>query len=210
MDVIDVQDRNIERKARVLIVDDELSLARMAAGLLRQAGYECETCPTVEAAMHALELHGADVILTDLKMPGVDGMDLLRKVQAKRPDVAVVVSAPTPSTDSTAEALRAGAFDSVTKPFNGDELNSVIARAVEMSTLQRENKRLRDQLEVAATTAEFHRREPAESRTGRDDPARGALARNQPHPGRDAAPARSWSRGCCTSGAVAPTVRLSR
>ena len=163
MDVIDVQDRNIERKARVLIVDDELSLARMAAGLLRQAGYECETCPTVEAAMHALELHGADVILTDLKMPGVDGMDLLRKVQAKRPDVAVVVSAPTPSTDSTAEALRAGAFDSVTKPFNGDELNSVIARAVEMSTLQRENKRLRDQLEVAATTAEFI----AESRQSR-------------------------------------------
>jgi DNA-binding NtrC family response regulator len=163
MDVVDVQERNIERKVRVLIVDDELSLARMAAGLLRQAGYECETCPTVEAAMYALEAHGADVILTDLTMPGVDGMDLLRKVQAKRPDVAVVVSASTPSTDSTAEALRAGAFDSVTKPFNGDELNSVIARAVEMSTLQRENKRLRDQLEVAATTAEFI----AESRQSR-------------------------------------------
>jgi len=113
--------------------------------------------------MHALELHGADVILTDLKMPGVDGMELLRKVQTKRPDVAVVVSAPTPSTDATAEALRAGAFDSVAKPFNGDELNSVIARAVEMSSLQRENKRLRDQLEVAATTAEFI----AESRQSR-------------------------------------------
>ncbi len=163
METVDVQERNTEHKARVLIVDDELSLARMAAGLLRTAGYECETCPTVEAAMIALELHGADVILTDLTMPGVDGMDLLRNVQAKRPDVAVVVSASTPSTDSTAEALRAGAFDSVAKPFNGDELNSVIARAVEMSSLQRENKRLRDQLEVAATTAEFI----AESRQSR-------------------------------------------
>ncbi|MHB8382366.1 MAG: sigma-54-dependent transcriptional regulator [Candidatus Binataceae bacterium] len=163
MEVVNVQERNGEHKARVLIVDDELSLARMAAGLLRKAGYECETCPTVEAAMLALELHGADVILADLKMPGVDGMELLRNVQAKRPDVAVVVSASTPSTDSTAEALRAGAFDSVAKPFNGDELNSVIARAVEMSSLQRENKRLRDQLEVAATTAEFI----AESRQSR-------------------------------------------
>ncbi|MFZ0660218.1 MAG: sigma-54 dependent transcriptional regulator [Candidatus Binataceae bacterium] len=163
MEAVNVQERNSEYKARVLIVDDELSLARMAAGLLRKAGYECETCPTVEAAMIALELHGADVILTDLTMPGVDGMELLRNVQAKRPDVAVVVSASTPSTDSTAEALRAGAFDSVAKPFNGDELNSVIARAVEMSSLQRENKRLRDQLEVAATTAEFI----AESRQSR-------------------------------------------
>ena len=163
MDGNDVRERNTERKARVLIVDDELSLARMAAGILSQGGYECETCPTVDSAMQALELHGADVILADLKMPGVDGMELLRKVQTKRPDVAVVVSAPAPSADSTAEALRAGAFDSVAKPFNGAELNSVIARAVEMSTLQRENKRLRDQLEVAATTAEFI----AESRQSR-------------------------------------------
>ena len=108
MEVTNVQERNVEHKARVLIVDDELSLARMAAGLLRKAGYECETCPTVEAAMIALELHGADVILTDLKMPGVDGMELLRNVQAKRPDVAVVVSASTPSTDSTAEAAVPG------------------------------------------------------------------------------------------------------
>ncbi len=155
MSEADVQERNIERKARVLIVDDELNLARMAANLLRQAGYDCETCPTVDAAMHALEQHGADVILTDLKMPGVDGMELIRKVQTKRPDVAVVVSAPTPSADSAAAAVRAGAFDSVSKPFNADELNSVITRAVEMSSLQRENRRLREQLEVAATTAEF-------------------------------------------------------
>jgi DNA-binding NtrC family response regulator len=155
MDGIDVRERNIARKARVLIVDDELNLARMAAGLLRETGYECEICPTVEAAMRALEHHGADVIVTDLKMPGVDGMELLRKVQEKRPDVAVVVSAPTPSSEATAQALREGAFDYVSKPFNSEELNSVVARAVEMGTLQRENRRLREQLDVAAMAAEF-------------------------------------------------------
>jgi DNA-binding NtrC family response regulator len=155
MDGIDVQERNITRKARVLIVDDELNMARMAAGLLREAGYECEICPSVEAAMRALDHHGADVIVTDLKMPGVDGMELLRKVQEKRPDVAVVVSAPTPSSEATAQALREGAFDYVSKPFNSDELNAVVSRAVEMSTLQRENRRLREQLDVAAMAAEF-------------------------------------------------------
>lgn len=155
MDVIDVQERNIAAKARVLIVDDEHSMARMAATLLREAGYECETCPSAEVAMRILEQHGADVIVADLKMPGVDGMELLKKVQEKRPDVAVVVAAPSPSTEAASQALREGAFDYVSKPFNSEELNSVVTRAVEMSTLQRENRRLREQLDVAAMAAEF-------------------------------------------------------
>jgi DNA-binding NtrC family response regulator len=155
MDDIDVQVRNTACKARVLIVDDELHLARMAAGLLREAGYECETCPSADAAMRALEQHGADVIVADLKMPGVDGMELLRKVQAKRPDVAVVVAASAPSSEAAGQALREGAFDYVSKPFNSEELNAVVSRAVEMSTLQRENRRLREQLDVAAMAAEF-------------------------------------------------------
>jgi DNA-binding NtrC family response regulator len=160
-DGIDVQERNIVRKARVLIVDDELNMARMAAGLLRQAGYECETCPSADAAMRVLEQSGADVIVADLKMPGVDGMELLRKVQAKQPDVAVVVAAPAPSSEATAQALREGAFDYVAKPFNGEELNSVVSRAVEMSSLQRENRRLREQLDVAAMAAEFIAESPS-------------------------------------------------
>jgi DNA-binding NtrC family response regulator len=155
MDGIDVQERNDELKARVLIVDDELSLARMAASSLRQAGYECEIYPTLDAAIQALEQRGADVIVADLKLPGMGGMDLLRKVHTKRPDVAVVVSAPTPNADAAAQAVRNGAFDYVTKPFNGDELNAVVSRAVQVSSLERENRRLREQLDVAATAAEF-------------------------------------------------------
>src|SRR5271170_2495965 len=110
-----VQKRNVQFKARVLIVDDEFHVARGAARVLSQAGYECETCPTVEAALKVLDQQGADVIVADMKMRGMDGMDLLKKVQSKQPDIAVVLSVPLPAAESTREAMRSGAFDCVTK-----------------------------------------------------------------------------------------------
>ena len=150
-----MQERNVHSKARVLIVDNEFHVARGAATVLSQAGYECETCPTVEAALKVLEHSGADVIVADMRMPGMDGMDLLKKVQSKQPDVAVVMSVPLPAAESAKEALRGGAFDYVTKPFDNDELNAVVTRAVEMNALQRENRKLREQLEVASRAAGF-------------------------------------------------------
>ncbi len=152
-----VQKRNVQFKARVLIVDDEFHVARDAAMVLSQAGYECETCPTVEAALKVLEHEGADVIVADMRMrmPGMDGMDLLKKVQSKDPDVSVVLSMPLPAAESAKTALRGGAFDSITKPFDSDELNAVVTRAVEMSALQRENRKLREQLDVASIAAGF-------------------------------------------------------
>ena len=150
-----VQERNVHGKARVLIVDDEFHVARSAAQVLSQAGYECETCPTVEAALKVLEHEGADVIIADMRMPGMDGMDLLKKVHSKDPDMAVVMSVPLPAAESAKAALRGGAFDCVTKPFDNDALNAVVNRAVEMSDLQRENRKLREQLDVASVAAGF-------------------------------------------------------
>ncbi|MGB8685137.1 MAG: sigma-54 dependent transcriptional regulator [Candidatus Binatus sp.] len=150
-----VQKRNGQNQARVLIVDDEFHVARGAAMVLSQAGYECETCPTVEAALKLLDNKGADVIIADMRMTGMDGMDLLKKVQSKDPDMAVLVSVPLPAAESAKAALRGGAFDCVTKPFDSDELNAVVSRAVEMSALQRENRKLREQLDVASIAAGF-------------------------------------------------------
>jgi DNA-binding NtrC family response regulator len=150
-----VQNRNEQKRARILIVDDEFHVARAAASVLSQAGYECETYPTVEAALLALDLKGADVIVADMRMPGMDGMDLLKKVHLKEPDLAVVLTAPGPSAESAKAAMRGGAFDYVTKPFDTDELSAVVNRAVEMSTLQRENRKLREQLDVASIAAGF-------------------------------------------------------
>ena len=140
-----MQDRNVHGKARVLIVDDEFHVARSAAKVLSQAGYQCETCPNVEAALKVLEHEGADVIIADMRMPGMDGMELLKKVHSKDPDMAVVLSVPLPAAQSAKDALRGGAFDCVTKPFDNDELNTVVSRAVEMNALQRENRKLREQ-----------------------------------------------------------------
>jgi DNA-binding NtrC family response regulator len=153
--VMSVQRRNATGKARVLIVDDDFYIARGAASALSQAGYVCETCPTVEAALKVLEYQGADVIVADMRMPGMDGMELLKKVQSKDPDLAVVMSVPLPAAESAKEALRGGAFDCITKPFDSDQLSAVVTRAVEMSALQRENRKLREQLDVASVAAGF-------------------------------------------------------
>ena len=156
-----VQDRNEQNKGRVLIVDDEFHSARAAASVLSQAGYECETFPTVEAALLALDFEGADVIVANMRMPGVDGMDLLKKVHDKEPDMTVVLTAPGQAAESAKAALKGGAFDYVTKPFDTEELSAVVSRAVEMSTLQRENRKLREQLDVASIAAGFVAEGPA-------------------------------------------------
>src|SRR5712692_9922303 len=150
-----VQNRNEQNKGRILIVDDEFHVARAAASVLSQAGYECETYPTVEAALAALDLRGADVIVADMRMPGMDEMELLKKVHIREPDLAVVLTTPGPSAESAKAAIRGGAFDYVTKPFDSDELNAVVNGSVEMSTLQRENRKLREQLDVASIAAGF-------------------------------------------------------
>ena len=158
-----VQKRNGKNRARILIVDDEFHVARSAAMVLSQAGYDCETCPNVEAALKLLENQGADVIIADMRMPGMDGMDLLKKVHTKDPDMAVVMSVPLPAAESAKAALRGGAFDCVTKPFDDDELNAVVTRAVEMSVyVVRAFVKLR---EVLSSNRELARRfEQLESR----------------------------------------------
>ncbi len=148
-----MQDRNEQNKGRILIVDDEFHAARAAASVLSQAGYECQTYPTIDAALLALDFEGADVIVANMRMSGVDGMDLLKKVHDKEPDMTVVLTAP--GAESAKAALKGGAFDYVTKPFDSEELSAVVNRAVEMSTLQRENRKLREQLDVASIAAGF-------------------------------------------------------
>ncbi len=185
-----VQKRNGQNKARVLIVDDEFHVARGAAMVLSQAGYDCETCPNVEAALKLLENQGADVIIADMRMPGMDGMDLLKKVHTKDPDMAVVMSVPLPAAESAKAALRGGAFDCVTKPFDDDELNAVVTRAVEMSALQRENRKLREQLDVASVAAGFiaeaPKSRPLVAMIRRVAPSRTpALIEGEPGPGKE-------------------------
>jgi DNA-binding NtrC family response regulator len=131
---------------RVLIVDDEARMAAVVAAALGRAGYECEACGSGEAALAALEARGADVVVSDWKMAGMDGLELLRRVHARRADLPVILLTAYGSVPSAVAAMREGAFDYVTKPFDNDELRAVVARALELGRLERENRWLRQEV----------------------------------------------------------------
>ncbi|HYC53981.1 MAG TPA: sigma-54 dependent transcriptional regulator [Candidatus Binatia bacterium] len=133
-------------KPRVLIVDDEERMAGVAAMALARAGYACETCSSAENALESLDASLADVVVTDWKMPGMDGLELLRRIRARHPGLPVVMITAHGSVPSAVQAMREGAFDYVTKPFDNDELRAVVARAIEMTRLERENRYLRQEI----------------------------------------------------------------
>ena len=120
---------------RVLVVDDEQSLRKVLAATLQREGYEVQVAVDGEEALAALDRDGADVVVTDLVMPRMDGLSLLRKVVARHPDVPVIVVTAHGRVDSAVEAMKAGAFDFVTKPFENAELKSIIAKAARQSDL---------------------------------------------------------------------------
>jgi DNA-binding NtrC family response regulator len=124
---------------RVLIVDDEQSLRKVLAATLEREGYEVQVAVNGEEALAALDRDGADVVVTDLVMPKMDGLSLLRKVVAQHPDVPVIVVTAHGRVDSAVEAMKAGAFDFVTKPFENAELKSIIAKAARQSDLNARN-----------------------------------------------------------------------
>jgi len=133
-------------RPRVLIVDDEERMAGVIASTLARVGYECEQCPSGDAALAALEERPADVVVTDWKMPGMDGLALLRRLRARWPAMPVVLLTAYGSVPSAVAAMREGAFDYVTKPFDNDELRALVARALDMTRLERENRYLRQEV----------------------------------------------------------------
>jgi DNA-binding NtrC family response regulator len=131
---------------RILVVDDEERMAEVVANALRRAGWTCETCAGGEAALAALDARGADAVVTDWKMPGMDGMELLRRIRARRAELPVILLTAHGSVPAAVAAMREGAFDYVTKPFDNDELRAVVARALALERLERENRWLRQEV----------------------------------------------------------------
>jgi len=131
---------------RILIVDDEERMASVVAMALGRAGYACETCNSGAAALDVLAERGADVVVTDWKMPQMDGFELLRHLRAQQPGLPVILLTAHGSVPSAVAAMREGAFDYVTKPFDNDELRAVVARALDMTRLERENRYLRQEI----------------------------------------------------------------
>mgnify|MGYP000064522731 FL=1 len=128
----------------LLIVDDERRMADVLKLVLERAGYRVRTCSRGEDALRLLADRPADLVLTDLKMPGMTGVQLLERIKADTPDVPVVLMTAFATVETAIDALRLGAFDYVRKPFDNNDLKAVIARALEHARLTRENTVLKE------------------------------------------------------------------
>jgi two-component system response regulator AtoC len=128
---------------RVLVVDDEENLRHMPQMLLRREGYEAVGAASVEAALGEIELAPFDVILVDLRMPGRSGLELVDEVRRRRLETTVVVMTAYGSKEVAIEAMKRGAYDYLSKPFETDELVLLLRKAEERERLSRENQTLR-------------------------------------------------------------------
>jgi DNA-binding NtrC family response regulator len=133
-------------KARILVVDDEANARSALAEILKEEGYAAETAGDGFKALSKLEEFGPDLILSDLKMPGMDGVELLRKVKEQDPELPVVLMTAFGAVETAVSAMREGAVDYLVKPLNTDELLVVLERAFERTRLRKETSELRSQL----------------------------------------------------------------
>ncbi len=131
---------------RVLVVDDEENLRLVLRTLLKRHGYEVETAPTGEEALVLVDSFGPDVVLTDVRMPKMGGLDLLATLKAKGNEATVIVMSAYGNMDLALEAMKAGAYDYVQKPFKPDEVVLALRKAEERESLRRENRALRDEI----------------------------------------------------------------
>jgi DNA-binding NtrC family response regulator len=122
-------------------------MAQTIALALSHSGYECEVCLDGESALKAIDERGTDAVVTDWKMPQVDGLALLREMRKRRPDIPLILVTAYGTVSSAVAAMREGAFDYITKPFDNDELRATVARALEMTRLERENRYLRQEVD---------------------------------------------------------------
>jgi len=132
---------------RILVVDDDESLRRVTQVQLQQAGYEVVTAADGYQALAAMEKSPQDLMITDLKMPGLCGVDLLKRIKADYPETIVILVTAFGTVESAVEAMKLGAYDYITKPVNADALRLVVSRALEHHRLKEEVQSLRTSLD---------------------------------------------------------------
>jgi two-component system, NtrC family, response regulator AtoC len=118
-----------ERK-QILVVDDEPNLRRVLSAQLARDGYDVHTAEDGEQALQILQEHHIDLVITDLKMPKLDGMELLRRALEVDPELPIVMITAHGTVDNAVEALKTGAFDYITKPFDQSEVRTIVKKAL--------------------------------------------------------------------------------
>jgi two-component system response regulator AtoC len=131
---------------RVLVVDDEENIRLVLRTLLKKHGYEVEVADSGESALAMVDTFGPDVILTDVRMPKMGGLDLIATLKAKQHPATVIVMSAYGNFDLALDAMKAGAYDYVGKPFKPEEVVLALRKAEERELLRRENRALKEQI----------------------------------------------------------------
>lgn len=138
---------------KILIVDDELSVRASLNEWFLEDGFKVETAENAEDALHKMHAGPFDLILLDIKMPGMDGITLQKKIKEIDPKVVIIIMTAYASVETAVEALKLGAFDYVTKPFDPDDLSRLIRNALKQKELTDENVQLKEKItELAGVT----------------------------------------------------------
>jgi DNA-binding NtrC family response regulator len=136
---------------RILVVDDDPITMRLAEAVLRSDGHEVSTAATGEQAQDAVGAARFDLVLTDLRLPAMSGLELVARVKVLSPETAVLVMTSFASVASAVQAMRTGAADYIVKPFDGQDLKHRVHQAIRLNGLEAENRRLRENLVEART-----------------------------------------------------------
>ena len=134
------------KKPSILLIDDDESLRRVMEFSLAEAGYAVSAVPGGEEGLRLFEKNSFDAVVTDITMRGMGGMEVLKRVQERDARVPVIIITAYGTIESAVEAMKQGAFDYVTKPFNRDELRLILERALRMRRLEHENVELRAEI----------------------------------------------------------------
>lgn len=148
-------------QTRILVVDDELVIRESLAGWLSRDGYRVDTVPNGEEALENLKTNSFDIILLDIQMDGISGMDVLKQVKENYPDIDVIMITAYGSIPSAVQAMKFHAFDYLLKPFDPDELGVLIQKLIDHRARKKENAYLKE---------EFEQRTRFESMTGQSPP----------------------------------------
>jgi two-component system NtrC family response regulator len=132
---------------RILVVDDDESLRWVTQAQLQQSGYQASAAASGAEALKLIRESPPDLVITDLIMPGMSGLDLLKRIRAEYPEIIVILATAYGAVENAVEAMRAGAYDYILKPVNMDELRIVVDRGLEHLGLREENRALRATLD---------------------------------------------------------------
>jgi len=135
---------------RILVVDDEAIVRDSLGGWFRQDGHTVDTADSAREALRRCEPGRYDIALLDIKMPGMDGLELQSRLMAADPGLTIIMMTAYAAVDTAVRAMKAGAYDYIVKPFDPDDLSLLVKRAAEQRSLRAENQRLKQSLETAS------------------------------------------------------------